>query len=151
MDYIWDGKLTTSHLINRIERFITERGLLDWFTTDRAVISRRPRWKARFTNALIQLVILGCLETNEDGYSRTDKGEECLAGIYLHVNANAKQCYIVGFGEHIENPDNPLIRDVIIEGLSLARTQKEEFASIIETNNGELSGLFDKLKEFVNK
>ena len=72
MDYIWDGKLTTSHLLNKIERFITERGLLDWFTTDRAVISRRPRWKARFTNALIQLVILGCLETNEDGFSRTD-------------------------------------------------------------------------------
>ena len=111
MDYIWDGKLTTSHLLNKIERFITERGLLDWFTTDRAVISRRPRWKARFTNALIQLVILGCLETNEDGYCRTDKGEECLTGIYLHVNANAKQCYIVGFGEHIENPDNPLKLD----------------------------------------
>ena len=52
---------------------------------------------------------------------------------------------------YTKNPDNPLIRDVIIEGLSLARTQKEEFASIIETNNGELSGLFDKLKEFVNK
>ena len=54
MDYIWDGKLTTSHLQNRIERFITEQGLLDLFTTDRAVISRRPRWKARFINALIQ-------------------------------------------------------------------------------------------------
>jgi len=107
MDYVWDGKLTTPHLQNKIERFVTERGLLDWFTTDRAIISRRPRWKARFTNALIQLVILGCLEANEDGYSRTSKGKECLTGIYLHVNANAKQCYIVGFGEHIENPDDP--------------------------------------------
>jgi len=52
---------------------------------------------------------------------------------------------------YTKNPDNPLIRDVIIEGLSLARTQKEEFASIIETNNGDLSKLFDKLKEFVSK
>ena len=52
---------------------------------------------------------------------------------------------------YTKNSDNPLIRDVIIEGLSLARTQKEEFASIIEANNGELSGLFAKLKEFVNK
>jgi len=51
---------------------------------------------------------------------------------------------------YTKNPDKPLIRDVIIEGLSLARTQKEEFASIIETNNGEISSLFDKLKEFVN-
>jgi len=52
---------------------------------------------------------------------------------------------------YTKNPDSPLIRDVIIEGLSLARTQKEEFASIIETNNGELSALFDKLNEFVKK
>ena len=52
---------------------------------------------------------------------------------------------------YTKNPDNPLIRDVIIEGLSLARTQKEEFASIIETNNGELSALFDKLNEFIKK
>ena len=105
--YVWDGKLTTSHLQNKIERFITEQGLLDWFTTDRAIISRRPRWKARFTNALIQLVILGCLEANEDGYTRTEKGEASLEGISLHVNATAKQCYIVGFGEHIENPYDP--------------------------------------------
>ena len=52
---------------------------------------------------------------------------------------------------YTKNPDNPLIRDLIIEGLSLARTQKEEFASIIETNNGELSALFDKLNEFIKK
>ena len=47
--------------------------------------------------------------------------------------------------------DKPLIRDLIIEGLSLARTQKEEFASVIETNNGDITKLFFSLKEFVNK
>ena len=52
---------------------------------------------------------------------------------------------------YTKNIENPLIRDVIIEDLSLARTQKEEFASIIETNNGDISKLFDKLTEFVNK
>jgi len=52
---------------------------------------------------------------------------------------------------YTKNPEKPLIRDVIIEGLSLARTQKEEFASIIETNNGNLNALFAKLKEFINK
>ena len=52
---------------------------------------------------------------------------------------------------YTKNPENPLIRDVIIEGLSLARTQKEEFASIIETNDGDLKTLFAKLKEFINK
>ena len=45
-------------------------------------------------------------------------------------------------------PDNPLIRDLIIEGLSLARTQKEEFSSILNSNNGDIQVLFKTLKEF---
>ena len=52
---------------------------------------------------------------------------------------------------YTKNPDRPLIRDLIIEGLSLARTQKEEFASVIESNNGDITKLFITLKEFVNK
>ena len=46
--------------------------------------------------------------------------------------------------------ENPLIRDLIIEGLSLARTQKEEFASIIESNDGDIEALFVTLKKFIN-
>ncbi len=49
------------------------------------------------------------------------------------------------------NPEKPLIRDLIIEGLSLARTLKEEFSSIIESNNGDINILFSKLKEFIEK
>ena len=52
---------------------------------------------------------------------------------------------------YTKNPDKPLIRDLIIEGLSLARTQKEEFASVIESNNGDISKLFITLKEFIDK
>ena len=52
---------------------------------------------------------------------------------------------------YTKNPDKPLIRDLIIEGLSLARTQKEEFASVIESNNGDITKLFITLKEFVAK
>ena len=52
---------------------------------------------------------------------------------------------------YTKNPDKPLIRDLIIEGLSLARTQKEEFASVIETNNGDVSKLFITLNEFIAK
>ena len=52
---------------------------------------------------------------------------------------------------YTKNPEKPLIRDLIIEGLSLARTQKEEFASVIETNNGDVTKLFIALKEFINK
>ena len=52
---------------------------------------------------------------------------------------------------YTKNPDNPLIRDLIIEGLSLARTQKEEFASIIKSNNGNIEALFESLKKFINE
>ena len=52
---------------------------------------------------------------------------------------------------YTKNPDTPLIRDLIIEGLSLARTQKEEFSSIIQSANGDVNALFDNLKNFSNK
>ena len=52
---------------------------------------------------------------------------------------------------YTKNPDNPLIRDLIIEGLSLARTQKEEFASILNSNDGNIIALFKTLKEFSTK
>jgi phospholipid transport system substrate-binding protein len=52
---------------------------------------------------------------------------------------------------YTKNPDKPLIRDLIIEGLSLARTQKEEFSSVIQTNNGDITKLFITLKEFTEK
>ena len=49
---------------------------------------------------------------------------------------------------YTKNPDSPLIRDLIIEGLSLARTQKEEFASILNSNNSDIRALFKTLEEF---
>ena len=52
---------------------------------------------------------------------------------------------------YTKNPDTPLIRDLIIEGLSLARTQKEEFASILNSNDGDIKALFKTLKEFSKK
>ena len=52
---------------------------------------------------------------------------------------------------YTKNPDKPLIRDLIIEGLSLARTQKEEFSSVLETNNGDVTKLFVTLQKFIAK
>ena len=49
---------------------------------------------------------------------------------------------------YTKNPENPLIRDLIIEGLSLARTQKEEFASVLNSNNDNIEALFKVLEEF---
>ena len=51
---------------------------------------------------------------------------------------------------YTKNPDKPLIRDLIIEGLSLARTQKEEFNSIIQSSDGDINALFENLKNFKN-
>jgi phospholipid transport system substrate-binding protein len=52
---------------------------------------------------------------------------------------------------YTKNPEKPLIRDLIIEGLSLARTQKEEFNSIIQSNDGDINALFSNLKDFIDK
>ena len=52
---------------------------------------------------------------------------------------------------YTKNPDKPLIRDLIVEGLSLARTQKEEFASVLESNDGDVNKLFSVLEEFIEK
>ena len=52
---------------------------------------------------------------------------------------------------YTKDPSKPLIRDLIVEGLKLARTQKEEFASILSSNNDDINALFLKLEEFVNQ
>tara|TARA_B100000579_G_scaffold10052_1_gene7463 strand:- start:585 stop:1184 length:600 start_codon:yes stop_codon:yes gene_type:complete len=52
---------------------------------------------------------------------------------------------------YTKNPNKPLVRDLIVEGLSLARTQKEEFASILNSNNNDINILITKLDEFVEK
>jgi phospholipid transport system substrate-binding protein len=49
---------------------------------------------------------------------------------------------------YTKNPDDPLIRDLIIEGLSLARTQKEEFASVLSSNDNDINALFKTLEKF---
>ena len=52
---------------------------------------------------------------------------------------------------YTKNPEKPLIRDLMVEGLSLARTQKEEFNSIIQNNNGDINSLFKVLEQFIIK
>ena len=69
----------------------------------------------------------------------------------LLLGTDKKPAVNIEWRVYTKNPDKPLIRDLIIEGLSLARTQKEEFSSIIETNNGDITKLFIALKEFIDK
>tara|TARA_B100000963_G_scaffold301220_1_gene273838 strand:- start:52 stop:645 length:594 start_codon:yes stop_codon:yes gene_type:complete len=83
---------------------------------------------------------------------------EVQAKVFLNTNYTIVNSILIGTSKRPEvkidwriytkNPDNPLIRDLIIEGLSLARTQKEEFASIMSSNDNDINALFKSLKEF---
>jgi len=67
------------------------------------------------------------------------------------VATNTRPEVKIGWRVYTKNPDSPLIRDLIIEGLSLARTQKEEFSSIISSNDGDINELIKNLEDFVTK
>lgn len=66
----------------------------------------------------------------------------------LLVGTSDRQEIKIDWRIYTKNPNNPLIRDLIIEGLSLARTQKEEFSSVLNSNNGDINALFKTLEEF---
>ena len=81
------------------------------------------------------------------------QGKERLNENYTIVNSilkatNERPEIKIDWRIYTKNPDNPLIRDLIIEGLSLARTQKEEFASVLNSNNDDIQALFKVLNEF---
>ena len=67
------------------------------------------------------------------------------------VSTNSRPEVKIEWRVYTKNPDNLLIRDLIIEGLSLARTQKEEFSSIIMTNDGSIDALLENLSKFTTK
>ena len=71
--------------------------------------------------------------------------------VFSNVRGGTKSPEIkVNWRVYTKNPNKPLIRDLIVEGLSLAKTQKEEFASILNSNNNDVAKLLDRLKEFIN-
>ena len=84
------------------------------------------------------------------------KGKKVLNKNYTIVNSlliatSDRPEVKIDWRVYTKNPDKPLIRDLIIEGLSLARTQKEEFTSILNSNDGDINALFKSLEEFSSK
>ena len=82
-------------------------------------------------------------------------GEEKKSANYTIVNSKVSPNdggpeIKIDWRVYTKNPEKPLIRDLIVEGLSLARTQKEEFASILSSNNNDIKVLISKIEEFVN-
>ena len=83
-------------------------------------------------------------------------GKEVLSDNYTIVNslliATSERPEVkIDWRIYTKSKENPLIRDLIIEGLSLARTQKEEFSSILDSNDGNINALFETLENFANK
>ncbi len=81
------------------------------------------------------------------------KGKKVLNENYTIVNSlllatSERPEVIIDWRIYTKNPNSPLIRDLIIEGLSLARTQKEEFSSILNSNDGDINALFKTLEKF---
>tara|TARA_X000000950_G_scaffold280777_1_gene376117 strand:- start:37 stop:627 length:591 start_codon:yes stop_codon:yes gene_type:complete len=81
------------------------------------------------------------------------QNKEILNENYTIVNSvleatNERPKIKIDWRIYTKNSENPLIRDLIIEGLSLARTQKEEFSSILASNNGDINSLFETLENF---
>ena len=82
-------------------------------------------------------------------------GEDKKSSTYTMVNSkiapeDGDPDIKIDWRVYTKNPDKPLIRDLIVEGLSLARTQKEEFSSILSSNNNDIKILINKLKEFLD-
>ena len=82
-------------------------------------------------------------------------GKDILSENYTIVNSLLKGTkerpeVKIDWRIYTKNPNNPLIRDLIIEGLSLARTQKEEFSSVLNSNDGDINVLFKTLEDFIN-
>ena len=81
-------------------------------------------------------------------------GDDKKSTTYTIVNSKVSPLdggpeIVIDWRVYTKDPEKPLIRDLIVEGLSLARTQKEEFASILSSNDNDIKVLIDKLEEFV--
>jgi len=92
---------------------------------------------AEYSNPEIQVISKKKLSEKYTMVSSTLEGTDQRPGVKIDWRVYTK------------DPGNPLIRDLIIEGLSLARTQQEEFSSIIESNDGDINALFATLRDFV--
>ena len=111
--------------------------------------------KAKYTN-LFESYFLKSFASRLAEYTNPEidvLGKEVLSEKYTIVNSllkgtNDRPEVKIDWRIYTKNPNNPLIRDLIIEGLSLARTQKEEFASILNSNENNINVLFTTLEDF---
>ena len=109
-------------------------------------------------NKTFQKYFLKSLTSRLSNYSEqkfeilsADQKSEVYTIIKSKIIGSSSQPEIkINWRVYTKDPERPLIRDLVVEGLSLAKTQKEEFASILGSNNNDINVLFQKLEEFIN-
>ena len=112
--------------------------------------SYQESFKKYFLKTLISR--LSDYSSNKFEITSVDKKSSNYTIVKSIIIENEKQPEIkIDWRVYTKNPEKPLIRDLIVEGLSLARAQKEEFNSILTSNNNDIKILISKLEEFVNK
>jgi len=86
---------------------------------------------------------------NVQSQKKLNKNYTIVSSVLIETNQRPE--IKIDWRIYTKNPDKLLIRDLIIEGLSLARTHKEEFNSIVQNNDGDIKALFSNLRQFINK
>ena len=154
-----DKNLTKNEKVNFIKNIATENvdidalslytlGELRKSADKNDIIKYQEAFKSYFLKSLTSR--LSDYSTNEFEVIDAEKKSANYTIVKSKIIKSENQPEIkIDWRIYTKNPDRPLIRDLIVEGLSLARTQKEEFASILNSNNNDINILIIKLEEFI--
>ena len=111
------------------------------------------RYKELFTKYFLKSLTSRLTDYSEQKFeiiSAEQKSETTTIVVSKILESPSQPEIKINWRIYTKDPTKPLIRDLIVEGLSLAKTQKEEFASILNSNNNDINILFLKLEEFIN-
>lgn len=114
--------------------------------------SQKKQYKELFKNYFLKSFagrLVGYTDAKITVLSEEIKNEKYTIVYSKLVGTSERPEVKIDWRVYTKDPENPLIRDLVIEGLSLARTQKEEFNSIIANNGGNVEALFDSLNKFL--
>ena len=119
-------------------------------TTDKSILSKyQEAFKKYFLKSLTSR--LTSYSSNKFEILNAEKKSSNYTIVKSIISKNDNNLKIkIDWRVYTKNPDKPLVRDLIVEGLSLARTQKEEFSSILNSNNNDINILISKLEEFAS-
>ena len=111
------------------------------------------KYKNLFKNYFLKSLTSRLTDYSENNFEVTGKDQKSETTTIVKsriVETKSQPEIKIDWRIYTRNPAKPLVRDLIVEGLSLAKTQKEEFASIMNSNNNNINILFSKLEEFIN-